>query len=54
MLHVTINTFVTAEVKAENIKKALEKAEQMSIQKLWDALGAKKGESHKITGIFES
>lgn len=54
MLNVTIDTFITAEIKAENIKEALEKAEQMSTQELWDAPGDKENEFHEIIGIFES
>jgi hypothetical protein len=53
-ISVQIDTFITAEVKAENMNEAFEKVKDMSTQELWDAPGAKEDESHKIIGIFES
>jgi hypothetical protein len=53
ILNVQVDSFVTVEIKAENIKAALEIAEGLSTQEVWDYPGTREDESHKIVGIFE-
>jgi hypothetical protein len=52
-VNVQVDSFVTVEIKADNIKEALEKAHEMSTTDVWNLPGATEDESHKITGIFE-
>lgn len=54
ILNVQIDSFVTVEIKADTLKEALEKADTLSTQNVWDLPGGKEDESHKITGIFEA
>ena len=53
-INVQVDSFVTVEIKAENIKEAFEKACEMSTQDVWNLPGTTEDESFKIIGVFES